>query len=97
MCLSRSKAGENMGNSIGEISLDIVVNKTGFEKQMSVVKRSAEDAGRSITGSFSGVQTSIAGIGKKIAGTFAGIFAVKKIADFGSECLNLGSDLQEVQ
>ena len=97
MCLSRSKAGENMGNSIGEISLDLVVNKTGFEKQMSGVKRSAEDAGRSITGSFSGVQTSIAGIGKKIAGTFAGIFAVKKIADFGSECLKLGSDLQEVQ
>ncbi|MFR8034623.1 MAG: hypothetical protein ACLU6W_11520, partial [Lachnospiraceae bacterium] len=64
---------------------------------MSGVKRIAEDAGRSITGSFSGVQTSIAGIGKKIAGTFAGIFAVKKIADFGSECLKLGSDLQEVQ
>lgn len=33
----------------------------------------------------------------KIGGLIAGAFAIKKIVDFGKECLELGSDLQEVQ
>lgn len=33
----------------------------------------------------------------KIGGLIAGAFAVKQIVDFGKECLELGSDLQEVQ
>ena len=34
---------------------------------------------------------------KKAGAVIAGVFAVKKIVDFGKECVNLGSDLSEVQ
>lgn len=61
--------------SVGEIGLDLVVNKNQFEKQMS------------------GIQS----LAKKAGAALAGAFAVKKVVDFGKECLELGSDLQEVQ
>lgn len=61
--------------SVGQIGLDLVVNKNGFDKQMQ----------------------SIQGIAKKAGATLAAAFSVKKIADFGKKCLELGSDLSEVQ
>lgn len=61
--------------SIGEIGLDLVVNKNDFEKQMSGINRLAKKAGL----------------------TLAAAFSVKKITDFGKKCLELGSDLAEVQ
>lgn len=61
--------------SVGEIGLDLVVNKNQFEKQMSGIQNLAKKAGAAL----------------------AGAFAVKKIVDFGKECLELGSDLSEVQ
>lgn len=39
----------------------------------------------------------ITGLAKKAGLALAGAFAVKKLVDFGSECLKLGSDLSEVQ
>ena len=66
-----------MGNatSVGEIGLDLVVNKNSFDRQMS------------------GIQS----MAKKVGLTLAAAFSVKKIVDFGKSCLDLGSDLQEVQ
>lgn len=61
--------------SVGQIGLDLVVNKNGFDKQMS------------------GIQS----LAKKAAAALAGAFAVKKIVEFGKSCLDLGSDLAEVQ
>ncbi|MCI8432455.1 MAG: hypothetical protein HFH83_04575 [Lachnospiraceae bacterium] len=52
--------------------------------------QTAEDIKESFSGSFSTVA-------KKAAIAFAAAFSVKKLIDFGAECLNLGSDLQEVQ
>lgn len=39
----------------------------------------------------------IGGLAKKAGIALAGAFAVKQIIDFGKQCLDLGSDLQEVQ
>lgn len=61
--------------NVGNIGLNLVVNKNGFEKQMS------------------GIQN----LAKKTGLTLAAAFSVKKIVDFGKSCLDLGSDLQEVQ
>lgn len=61
--------------SVGEISLDLVVNQKKFHKQMSGVMNLAKKAGVAL----------------------AAAFGVKKLADFGKQCLELGSDLQEVQ
>lgn len=46
---------------------------------------------------FKKQMTGIAGLAKKAGATLAAAFAVKKIVNFSKECLELGSDLQEVQ
>lgn len=62
-------------DSVGQIGLDLVVNKGSFDKQMA------------------GIQ----GMAKKAGAALAAAFAVKKIVDFGAQCIKLGSDLAEVQ
>jgi phage-related protein len=62
-------------DSVGQIGLDLVVNKNDFDKQMK------------------GIQ----GLAKKAGAALAAAFAVKKLIDFGAQCIELGSDLQEVQ
>lgn len=64
-----------MATSIGQIGLDLVVNKNQFESQM----------------------TGITGLAKKAGATIAAAFGIKKLVDFGKQCLELGSDLAEVQ
>lgn len=48
-------------------------------------------------GSFRTQMSGIQNLAKKASAALAGAFAVKKIADFGKSCLDLGSDLAEVQ
>lgn len=62
-------------DSVGQIGLDLVVNKGSFDAQMK------------------GIQ----GLAKKAGAALAAAFAVKKLVDFGAQCIALGSDLQEVQ
>lgn len=64
-----------MAQSVGQIGLDLVVNKNQFEKQMSGITNLAKKAGVAL----------------------ASAFAVKKLVDFGKSCIELGSDLAEVQ
>lgn len=61
--------------SVGQIALDMSVNKNGFDKQMK----------------------GITGLAKKAGGALAAAFDVKKLVDFGKSCLELGSNLNEVQ
>ncbi|MGM0215466.1 phage tail protein [Enterococcus sp. AZ109] len=61
--------------SVGQIGLDLVVNKNGFQREMSGIQSFAAKAGKAL----------------------AAAFAVKKLADFGKQALDLGSDLTEVQ
>lgn len=61
--------------SVGQIGLDLVVNKKDFNKQMS------------------GIQNLATKVSKKLAAAFA----VKKLVDFSAKCIELGSDLSEVQ
>lgn len=48
-------------------------------------------------GQFNKQMSGITGIAKKAGAALAGAFAVSKIVDFGKKCLELGSDLAEVQ
>lgn len=64
-----------MGDSVGKIGLDLVVNRNDFDSQMNGIQNLAKKAGAGL----------------------AAAFGVKKLIDFGRECLNLGSDLTEVQ
>lgn len=62
-------------DSVGQIGLDLVINKNGFDKQLAGIQKLATKAGK----------------------TLAAAFAGKKLVDFGKECIELGSDLAEVQ
>lgn len=48
-------------------------------------------------GNFNKQMAGIQGLAKKAGAALAAAFAVKKIVDFGAECVKLGSDLSEVQ
>lgn len=61
--------------SVGEIGLDLVINSSGFQRQVSKME----------------------GLAKKAGATLASAFAVKKLVDFSAKCLELGSDLSEVE
>lgn len=77
------KAGEGAGKKLSK----------AFSKPFSSIKKEAASAEASVGKSFSGI-TSMA---KKAGGVMAAAFAVRKLVDFGKECLELGSDLAEVQ
>lgn len=62
-------------NSVGQVALDLVVNKNNFDQQMNGIKGMAKKAGLAIAAAFS----------------------VKKLVDFGKQCIELGSDLAEVE
>ena len=64
-----------MAQSVGEIGLDLVINKKQYDKQLK------------------GITT----LAKKAGATLAAAFTVKKLFDFGAQCVELGSDLAEVQ
>lgn len=61
--------------SVGQIGLDLVINKNGFDKQLVGIQNLAKKTGKAL----------------------AAAFTVKKLVDFGKECIELGSDLAEVQ
>ena len=62
-------------DSVGQIGLDLVINKNGFDKQLVGIQSLAKKTGKILVAAFT----------------------VKKMADFGKECIDLGSDLAEVQ
>lgn len=76
-------AGESV---VGKIALELGVNTKDFKKQLSGLGNTAKSASNGITKSLGG-----------IAKAAAVAFSVKAIVNFGKECLELGSDLAEVQ
>ena len=76
-------AGESI---VGKIALELGVNTKDFKKQLSGLGNTAKSASNGITKSLGG-----------IAKAAAVAFSIKAIVNFGKECLELGSDLAEVQ
>ena len=66
----------------GSVIIDTRMDTTGVQNGVSAIKQS-----------FNG----LGGVVKKIALLIGGAFAVGKLAQFGKECVELGSDLTEVQ
>lgn len=71
-----------MSNSIGRIDLDLNVNSSGFKNQLSGIKKQA-----------GGLTDSFGKLGKAAAAAFS----IAAITKFAKECIDLGSDLAEVQ
>lgn len=83
--------------SVGQIGLDLVVNENRFQTQMSGIGDTARRAANTLQNQIQPQLEGITGIAKKAGMALGAAFGVKKIADFGKQCLELGSDLAEVQ
>lgn len=82
-----------MMKSDGSIVIDTRINSDGVEAGVNNLKTS-------MTRKVGEVQDSISKLGgaaKKLGAAITAVFAVKQVVQFGKECLELGSDLQEVQ
>lgn len=83
--------------SIGQIGLDLVVNENRFQAQMSGIGNTARRAANTLQNQIQPQLEGITGMAKKAGMALVAAFGVKKIVDFGKQCLELGSDLAEVQ
>lgn len=72
--------------TVGTIGLNMVLNSAGFRRSLQNVQSQANTAGTKISNSF-----------KKIGAAIAAAFSAKMIVSFGKACIDLGSDLAEVQ
>jgi hypothetical protein len=66
----------------GSVIIDTRMDTSGVQNGVSAIKKS-----------FNGLGSAV----KKVGLLIGGIFAIGKLAQFGKECLELGSDLAEVQ
>ena len=73
-----------MSTNVGAVDLELLLNSNPFNKGL----KSATNTIKS-----SGIESSLKNIGKLALAAFS----VKAIVNFGKECINLGSDLAEVQ
>lgn len=83
--------------SVGQIGLDLVVNENRFQTQMSGIGNTARRAANTLQNQIQPQLEGITGIAKKAGMALGAAFGVKKIVDFGKQCLEFGSDLAEVQ
>ncbi len=83
-------------------------SEEAFKKAWSHIERDSASGSKKVKKQIKGISEQTAqtskDVGGKFSGTFkkagivlAGAFAVKQIVDFGKECIELGSDLSEVQ
>ena len=75
-----------MSNIVGQIALELGINSAEFEKQLKSLGKTVKTQTNSMTKMLGTVGT-----------TIAGAFAVGKIINFSKACIQLGSDLAEVQ
>ncbi len=73
-----------MSTNVGAIDFDLLLNSNPFNNGIKNATKTVEK---------SGIEKSLKSIGKAAIAAFS----VKAIIDFGKECVNLGSDLTEVQ
>lgn len=75
-----------VSTNVGAVDFDVIFKNGQFNKQLANTQKQVEAAGKPIQATFN-----------KIAKVAAAAFSIKKIVDFGASCINLGSDLAEVQ
>lgn len=75
-----------MNITVGQIGLNLVLNTAPFKKSLSVMQSKSQDTADKISGCF-----------KKAAATVAATVSAAAVVRFGKSCIELGSDLAEVQ
>ena len=78
------------GNSVGNVSLDLVLNRNPFDRQINNLQNTYK-------GQLNNLQNMTSAAMGKIAKTLAAGFSVAALTKFAQKCIDLGSDLSEVQ
>lgn len=94
-----------MGQTVGEIDLGLNVNQSVFNKQIAGIAKSAQapvmnafkPIGKQLAGIAKSAQAPVMNAFKPLGKLIGSALAVGAIAKFTKECLDLGSDLTEVQ
>lgn len=97
-----------MDDSVGQVLLEIkVLRKELIEEAKSAAKEAAKEAqaeanraSKGFSKSIGGITSALGGLGSvvsTIGGIIGAAFSVAKIVSFGKACIDLGSDLAEVQ
>lgn len=73
-----------MSTNVGSIDFELLLNSNPFNKELKSTTNTIKS---------SGIENSL----KKIGKLAVAAFSVKAIVNFGKECINLGSDLTEIQ
>lgn len=73
-----------MSTNVGAVDFELLLNSNPFNKGLKNATKTIKS---------SGIESTLGKIGKMAIAAFS----VKAIVDFGKECINLGSDLTEVQ
>jgi phage-related protein len=79
--------------SVGSIRLDLNVNTGNIQRDIEGAQVTIQNAFSGTGDMANALRGTISGLGKAIVSAFA----VKEIVNFGRECIDLGSDLSEVQ
>lgn len=79
-------------NNVGSVFVNLKLDQRGFNSSVSNAIKNTENKFASSVGGGK-----LGGAIKKLGGAVAGAFAAKKVIDFGKSCIDLGSDLAEVQ
>lgn len=78
--------------NVGSVFIDLSLDQRKFNSSVGSAIKNTENRFASSVGSGK-----LGGAVKKLGGAIAGAFAAKKVIDFGKACIDLGSDLAEVQ
>ena len=78
------------GNSVGQVSLDLVLNRNPFNKQMNNLQQTYK-------GQLNNLQSMTSSAMSKMAKTLGMGLSVAGLTAFAKKCIDLGSDLSEVQ
>lgn len=78
--------------NVGSVFIDLSLDQKKFNSSVGSAIQNTENRFASSVGSGK-----LGGAIKKLSGAIAGAFATKKVIDFGKACIDLGSDLAEVQ
>lgn len=87
-------ASDAMTKAWSHIKRESKSSEKSIKKDMENMSKQSWKTGHEVNSNLS---SSFVSIAKKAAIAFAAAFSVKKIVDFGKECIELGSDLEEVQ
>lgn len=82
------------GAIVGEVAVNLALNTSGFNKDVS---QSVKGAEKSYSSAFSNIERSGTNTFSKLGKLAATYFSARAIINFSKQALKLGSDLQEVQ